>query len=782
MNEEIKQDYINSDSLQIAQAIAGVKKISERIIGYLSYNYSFVCQKFNATSNRPAKITPLERAVVGILMIDGNQDLVTIGDILGLDILHDTAEKEILNRAIETMRSYGVLEGDDSYLTLTEKGNIFASTGERPETYKGSFDLWVDPKHPDFTGLKNCFKAECVENLSEDCDKVELSLETIKDFAEQQASNFQTAKLRYVLSEAEYESHEAKQYTIDVCFLQSVRDDVIKTLIYDPNQGLFLPALSELIDQDQDLKQQLLEKCIALECENEETEILSETIEKTAEQAEVEKRLITNEDDVNKLEESKVDIGCVAKDGRLHKKALYDSLSFEAELHNIFTDDNADEIWMISPWIGKAFVQCRLPYIKSFLKDGKKVFVAYSKDEGCIKSASSNGEMIAPVAQKAIDNLLEDYPSLFFCVQLPAFHTKNVIEKKGDQSVMFTGSFNVLSFSVNKKQTQIRREEMALAHHQIAINKYDEYLNAFINFYIEKTRSDLTALENADKDEEITRYKLTSLETLVEMSNRKNEYVDFFNEVENRFLLAKNAVWTKDLETLRQTLSHYFEKGAITNKEKFKLEKSFGNLTRRYVNLTVSADVKEKFDNLYEKFKALKVLRNSLSKDGGGITETDSSSVSEDIYEKMNEILQEKKKGRFIEPEDIALAKKLSRPQNRLETEGDLLNFLVALNLLSKAVRMHVENKMKQRDVYNSLNRIIKRSNDFSGLSIFVNEYKGKSSLIFDFHGVQFIFENVSLTPVQMEFVRSRKNKVTRRNGTLSFMYTCELLEVLNQG
>ena len=782
MTEEIiqGQDNMNSVSLQIARTMAGVKKISERIIGYLPYNYSFVCQKFKATSNRPAKITPLERAVVGILKIDGNQDLVAIGNILGLDVLHDTAEKEILNRAIESMRTYGVIEGDDSYLTLTDKGNIFASTGERPETYKGSFDLWIDPKHPNFTGLKNCFKAECVEDLTEDSDKIELSLDSIKDFAEQQASNFQTAKLRYVLSGAEYESHAAKQYKIYVCFLQSVRDNVITTFVYDANQGLLLPTLSEVIEQDQELKQQLLEKCITLECENEDTEILADSTEKTKEQTEAEQQLIADEDDVNRQEESKITVGSVAKDGRLHKKALYDSLSFEAELHNIFTDDNADEIWMISPWIGKAFVLCRLPYIKTFLDAGKKIFIAYSKDEGSVKSASSNGGMVAPSAQKAIDNLLENYPSQFFCAQLPAFHTKNVIEKKGDQCIMFTGSFNVLSFSVNEKQTQIRREEMALAHHQMAVNKYDEYLKEFINSYIDKTRLELKTLEEEDKDEEITKYKLTSLEALVAMSNSKNVYVDFFNEVENRLLLAKNAMWINDVEELKQTLSLYFENGLIPNKEKYNLEKKFGNLTRRYVNLTVPIDVKESFDLLYDKFKNLPASKNITNK-GGKSEKTISRSSSEPsgAYAKMIELLNKREKGRFITPEDIALAKRLSGPQNKLATEEDLLNLLVALNLLGTAVRMNVEKKMQITDVHNSLKRIVKRGNNFPELSIFTNEYKGRSSLIFDLHGVQFSFEDVSLSSDQIAYIKTKDNKVTKRNRMLSFMNTCELLELV---
>lgn len=783
MNEEIiqGQESINSVSLRIAQTMANVKKISERIIGYVQYDYSFVCQKYNATSNRPAKITPLERAVVGILKVDGNQDLVTIGNILGFDVLHDTAEKEILNHAIESMRTYGVIEGLDDYMSLTEKGNLFASSGERPETYKGTFDLWIDPKHPQFTGLKNCFKTENVEESENSEEKVELSLNSIKEFAEQQASNFQTEKLRYVLSDAIYDSHETKRYKLYVCFLQSVRDDVITTFVYDAYQNLLLPSLSEIIEQDKELKQQLLDKCIAIECENDDAEILADSTEKTKEQTEAEQQLIAEEDNANKSDEPKIAIGNVAKDGHLHKKALYDSLSFEAELHNIFVNDNADEIWMISPWIGHAFVRQRLSYIKNFLKAGKKIFIAYSKEESNIRTASSHGEMITPDAIKAIENLVSDYPTQFFCVQLPTFHTKNVIEKKGEQCIMFTGSFNVLSFSVNEKQTQIRREEMALTHHQMAVNKYDDYLKEFINFYIEKTHHDLTTFEAEDKDDEIVKYKLTSVETLIDICKCKEDYIDFFNEVESKQLLAKNAIWLKEIEELQKIISPYFENGTMPNKEKYNMDKKFANLARRYVNLTVPLEEKEKFDLLYAKFKALPsgkyVVGNKVEQKEGG--EMLPSSASVELYDKMNAILKEKQKGRFIKVEDINIAKRLSGPQNRLASEDDLLNLLVALNLLCTAVRMKVEKKMQVQDVHNSLKRIIKRGNDFPELSIFTTENNSKHFLIFDIHRVQFRFEGVSLSPEQLSYINNRDNIVSKWNGTLSYLHTCELLDLL---
>jgi hypothetical protein len=195
----------------------------------------------------------------------------------------------------------------------------------------------------------------------------------------------------------------------------------------------------------------------------------------------------------------------------------------------------------------------------------------------------------------------------------------------------------------------------------------------------------------------------------------------------------------------------------------------------------VPLEEKEKFDLLYAKFKALPsgkyVVGNKVEQKEGG--EMLPSSASVELYDKMNAILKEKQKGRFIKVEDINIAKRLSGPQNRLASEDDLLNLLVALNLLCTAVRMKVEKKMQVQDVHNSLKRIIKRGNDFPELSIFTTENNGKHFLIFDIHRVQFRFEGVSLSPEQLSYINNRDNIVSKWNGTLSYLHTCELLDLL---
>ena len=81
---------------------------------------------------------------------------------------------------------------------------------------------------------------------------------------------------------------------------------------------------------------------------------------------EAEQQMIQEEEDAERTKEEdkeerlSVSVKRLLDKDRLHKKALYDSLSFEVELQKIFKEDNPDEIWLISPWIRKgAFIHDR---------------------------------------------------------------------------------------------------------------------------------------------------------------------------------------------------------------------------------------------------------------------------------------------------------------------------------------------------------------------------------------------------------------------------------------
>lgn len=576
---------------RIAKAVFGAKKISERIFGYISYDIKFVRAVYHGKTQRPAKITALEKGIVGILLVDETASFEKIGSILGLDVVNDKAEQSILRSAIETLRGFNAIEGDDSLIALTEGGHAYADKGERPDTYTKDFDIFVDSSHPSWYNIKNGIgdNVKKIEEINTPCDDLNLELDQIKAYAEQQAQDVHFPQNRYLLESATWnEGHEAS-YKVYVCFVQNVANsEDVRAFVYDENTEGLNSLIADQINQDEDLKSELLNSCIRLECENdEETTVLEgdavevAKAEITEELKQAEQKMIKEEEEGESSEEVEDDVEDTtsntssatkakapkisAKD-RLHKKALYDSLSFEVELQKIFTEDDPDEIWLVSPWIRKgAFLHDRGPMIENFLRDeNKRVFIAYSEP------ATNNDRK--PMMDEEVEpgiKLLEEQYSNFFYVQLPEFHLKNVIEVKGDQKILFSGSFNVLSFSVSEQQTHVRREEMALAHHTVARKKYDDCQLEFAEIYAERIKKQIESLEPS----EITNYKNEKLEYFLGIENA--EIHKLFSPIED-MLEEKNIAIVqsqalKSLTTIGQQLVAASNMGGLNAKDKKKL-------------------------------------------------------------------------------------------------------------------------------------------------------------------------------------------------------------------
>lgn len=576
---------------RIAKAVFGAKKISERIFGYISYDIKFVRAVYHGKTQRPAKITALEKGIVGILLVDETASFEKIGSILGLDVVNDKAEQSILRSAIETLRGFNAIEGDDSLIALTEGGHAYADKGERPDTYTKDFDIFVDTSHPSWYNIKNCIgdNVKKVEEINTPCDDLNLELDQIKAYAEQQAQDVHFPQNRYLLESATWnEGHEAS-YKVYVCFVQNVANsEDVRAFVYDENIEGLNSLIADQINQDEDLKSELLNSCIRLECENdEETTVLEgdavevAKAEITEELKQAEQKMIKEEEEGEASEEVEDDVEDTtsntssatkakapkisAKD-RLHKKALYDSLSFEVELQKIFTEDDPDEIWLVSPWIRKgAFLHDRGPMIENFLRDeNKRVFIAYSEP-----ATNNDGKPMMDEEVEPGIKLLEEQYSNFFYVQLPEFHLKNVIEVKGDQKILFSGSFNVLSFSVSEQQTHVRREEMALAHHTVARKKYDDCQLEFAEIYAERIKKQIESLEPS----EITNYKNEKLEYFLGIENA--EIHKLFSPIED-MLEEKNIAIVqsqalKSLTTIGQQLVAASNMGGLNAKDKKKL-------------------------------------------------------------------------------------------------------------------------------------------------------------------------------------------------------------------
>lgn len=609
---------------RIAKAVFGAKKISERIFGYISYDIKFVRAVYHGKTQRPAKITALEKGIVGILLVDETASFEKIGSILGLDVVNDKAEQSILRSAIETLRGFNAIEGDDSLIALTEGGHAYADKGERPDTYTKDFDIFVDTSHPSWYNIKNGIgdNVKKIEEINTPCDDLNLELDQIKAYAEQQAQDVHFPQNRYLLESATWnEGHEAS-YKVYVCFVQNVANsEDVRAFVYDENTEGLNSLIADQINQDEDLKSELLNSCIRLECENdEETTVLEgdavevAKAEITEELKQAEQKMIKEEEEVKSSEEVEDDVEDTtsntssatkakapkisAKD-RLHKKALYDSLSFEVELQTIFTEDDPDEIWLISPWIKginekhkhSVFIEERGPAIERFLNDeSKRVFVAYSAPSvdrhGKVK-VDENGNPILNIDSDVKEQIeaLEEQHQNFFFVELPEFHEKNVFEIKGNQTILFSGSFNVLSFSVSEGQTHVRREEMTLAHHLAAKKKYDSFLFEFAEIYANKLKKQIDSLEPS----EIINYKNERLEYFLSIENA--EIHKLFSPIED-VLEEKNIIVVqsqalKSLTTIGQQLVAVSNMGGLNAKDKKKLGTELASVEKTIAEFSI---------------------------------------------------------------------------------------------------------------------------------------------------------------------------------------------------
>jgi len=579
--------------------------------------------KYTGTTILPVPITPLERAIGGILDIDENGTFSGIGKILGLDVIHDIAEQSMLNEAINKMKGYGVLEGDESYLTLTPKGKIFAKEGERPETYNRKFEIFYDPTHADYIYLSSDFEKSKKEicKLNE-TNAPTLEIEPIRTFAEYQAPSVQNAKNRYILQSASFLSVESVSVRVYVAFLQSIRNEKeIRVIAYDDSQNTILPHFSELIQNDTEWFARLLSNCITTSLDKNIEDGGWERVAISQEKDETQKVI---EAEIVKLEDEETETKGQAFEGyseleRLHKKSLYDQTSFEIELENIFKTDKPDEVWMISPWVSYTFVKKRVIQFEPLLKAGKRIFIAYSEAEP--DSKGNMQDMVSAQAQAEIKRLNDNYPN-FYCVELPPFHTKHVLEVKNGQCVLFNGSFNVLSFEAVLRNGKVRREEMALVHHQTAITKHQEYINIFTEIYLKHAIADLKNLE----PEKIAKYKSDRIDYLHEISFQKECFVDFYAELEEKQLNAQNAVWFKKYDTVYEEIGKAIDTGFIGYDEHKQLNNRVNSLIRESVSLTISKDVIDTL--IIQNEKLSKLPRNKDNKEYKSNKLTQSSNLS----------------------------------------------------------------------------------------------------------------------------------------------------------
>lgn len=514
--------------IRIIESVSKEKKLVERIIGFTDFEWQYLVTKYKGECSQPVQFDIFDDVICELLKID-SLSMEEIGNILGLDVKNDPAESEILEQAINSLKKDKMVEGDESVLWLTDLGNEYATNGVKFSTFKRDFELYSDIIDPEFKNAKKVFSNVKSEKKTELLPDVhDLSYEEIQNIAEIQAPEVHFPQNNYKLLSAEKNSSVGYVAKLWVCLLENFRDNTTRALVYDEVQDTIIDELSKILDKNEEMKNDLLEKLILVDEELQETD---ET--KPEEQSEKEESLIKIQDELDKaLVEGKTEEIKEIIQKTEATKNHFNTLEFEVELKRIF-DETKGSLWILSPWVKDNAFFKRIPFIEKYLRKGGEVYIAFSQPE------SSNDEMVQEKSMNKLEELDTSYNNFYYC-ELPPFHYKNVYLLEIDSKPLYyTGSYNILSFFVHQNQKYIRQEKMTRSEWNNEIG--EEYLTLFKQFGVKYINKAIETLNNLCQNppETITKEYIQKIGS-VDYSKIKpfissdiEEFEKSFEEIEN---------------------------------------------------------------------------------------------------------------------------------------------------------------------------------------------------------------------------------------------------------
>jgi hypothetical protein len=103
----------------------------------------FTVAKYRGECSQPVEFNLFDEVLCDLLLTE-QMSATKIGNVLGLDIQKDPAEKEILLKAIQDLKDDKMLEGDESIMWLSDTGIDYARNGVKFSTFTRNFELYFD--------------------------------------------------------------------------------------------------------------------------------------------------------------------------------------------------------------------------------------------------------------------------------------------------------------------------------------------------------------------------------------------------------------------------------------------------------------------------------------------------------------------------------------------------------------------------------------------------------------------------------------------------------------
>jgi hypothetical protein len=161
---------ISGLDLNIYQALFQQKKLTEKYIGKVKFDWVYSEVHYTAECTVGVPFDLFDKTIVGILLVDEVLSIEEIGDILGMNVIHspenqqyrDDAEFDILRMALDNLYYYKMIEIGDTYYSscsLTSIGREYAQKGRKFKIENNKpFSLMYDHTSQNHIDAKALFK------------------------------------------------------------------------------------------------------------------------------------------------------------------------------------------------------------------------------------------------------------------------------------------------------------------------------------------------------------------------------------------------------------------------------------------------------------------------------------------------------------------------------------------------------------------------------------------------------------------------------------------------
>lgn len=241
---------ISGLDLNIYQALFQQKKLTEKYLGKVKFDWIYSEVHYTAECTVGVPFDLFDKTIVGILLVDEVLSIEEIGDILGMNVIHnpekqqyrDDAEFDILRMALDNLYQFKMIEiGDTSYSScrLTSIGKEYAQKGRKFKIENNKpFSLVYDHTSESHIEAKSLFKNLKGKNqpsLISGFDFLDEYL--MKQIASNQASEVYNERNGNSFTNPNIDTNKSQSFLLEifVALLYDLESTQIRLLAYEPN-------------------------------------------------------------------------------------------------------------------------------------------------------------------------------------------------------------------------------------------------------------------------------------------------------------------------------------------------------------------------------------------------------------------------------------------------------------------------------------------------------------------------------------------------------------------